>query len=72
MQQCILTLVSGNASWWKSRKYRKESAKRLRTLKREGWRLTALERLPVVGVDTRRRTAYHLHREPDAAVRRSG
>ena len=66
MQQRVITLVSGNASWWKSRKYRKETAKRLRHLKREGWALTAVERLPITGVDTCRRSAYHLLRTADA------
>ncbi len=62
MQQVVLTLVSGNASWWKSRKYRKETARRLRMLKRAGWKLASFERLASRGVDTRRRTAYHFTR----------
>ncbi|MCU0892933.1 MAG: hypothetical protein MUD06_01180 [Rhodospirillales bacterium] len=58
----VVTLVTGNASWWKQRKYRREAAHRLRRLRAEGWSLRWLERLPAAGVDTRRRTAYHLAR----------
>lgn len=62
MHETVVTLVSANASWWKSRKYRKESAKRLRDLKRAGWRLAGFERLAGRGVDTRRYTTYRLIR----------
>lgn len=66
MPQTVVTLVSANASWWKSRKYRKETAKRLRGLKRDGWRLAAFERLTARGIDTRQFTAYHLTRRDPA------
>lgn len=62
MAEIVVTLVSGNASWWKQRKYRRETAHRLRRLRAEGWRLAGLERLPSAGVDTRSRTAYRLVR----------
>lgn len=62
MAEIVVTLVSGNTSWWKQRKYRREAAHRLRRLRAEGWRLAGLERLTSTGVDTRRRTAYRLVR----------
>ncbi len=62
MTEIVVTLVSGNASWWKQRKYRRETAHRLRRLRAEGWRLAGFERLPQAGVDTRSRTAYRLVR----------
>ncbi len=69
MPQTVVTLVSANASWWKSRKYRKETAKRLRELKHDGWRLAAFERLAVRGIDTRQLTAYHLtRRDPTGSI----
>jgi hypothetical protein len=58
----VVTLITGNASWWKQRKYRRETAHRLRRLRAEGWSLAGLERLCSAAVDTRRRTAYHLVR----------
>jgi hypothetical protein len=62
MTRIIVTLVNGNSSWWKRRKYRRETAHRLRRLRDDGWRLVGLTRLEASGVDTRRRTAYHLER----------
>lgn len=62
MVRIVVTLVTGNTSWWKQRKYRRETAHRLRRLRADGWRLAGLERLLPAGVDTRRRTAYHLVR----------
>jgi hypothetical protein len=65
----VVTLVTGNASWWKQRKYRRETAHRLRRLRAEGWSLAGLQRLRSAGVDTRRRTAYHLvRRDPGGAA----
>lgn len=69
MAAIVLILVTGNASWWKQRKYRREAAHRLRRLRAEGWSLAGLERLAAAGVDTRRRTAYHLlRRDPGGAA----
>lgn len=62
MTRITVTLVNGNSSWWKQRKYRRETAHRLRRLRDDGWRLVGLTRLEASGVDTRRRTAYHLER----------
>ena len=67
MAEIVVTLVSGNASWWKQRKYRRETARRLRRLRGDGWRLVGFARMEPSGVDTRRHTAYHLQRhEPQA------
>ncbi|MGZ9033869.1 MAG: hypothetical protein ACXW25_05595 [Rhodospirillales bacterium] len=67
MVRIVVTLVTGNTSWWKQRKYRRETARRLRRLRGDGWRLVGFERMPASGVDTRRHTAYHLQRhEPPA------
>ena len=69
MAEIVVTLVTGNASWWKQRKYRREAAHRLRRLRAEGWSLAGLQRLRSASVDTRRRTAYHLaRRDPGGAA----
>ncbi len=57
-----ITLVTENRNWWKQRKYRRETARTLRALRRQGWRLDALERLERTGVDTRKFTLYRLRR----------
>lgn len=67
MAEIVVTLVSGNASWWKQRKYRRETAQRLRQLQGDGWTLVGFERVPASGVDTRRHTAYHLRRRDGSA-----
>lgn len=73
MTQITVILVNGNSSWWKQRKYRRETAHRLRRFRNDGWRLVGLERLTPSGVDTRRRTAYHLERRnPGRGESRSG
>lgn len=68
MTEIVLILVTGNASWWKQRKYRREAAHRLRRLRADGWSLAGFERLASAGVDTRRRTAYHLLRRDPAGA----
>lgn len=62
MQTMSVTLVTGNSSWWKHRKYRREAAKALNRLRHDGWRCTCKERLPQRGIDTRRITVYCLQR----------
>jgi hypothetical protein len=69
MAEIVLTLVTGNASWWKQRKYRRETAHRLRRLRAKGWSLAGFRRLASAGVDTRRWTAYDLRRrDPGGAA----
>jgi hypothetical protein len=60
--QLTLDLVSGNSSWWKAVKYRRETAAYLRRLRREGWRLKQKTRLPRATVDTRCFTRYVFHK----------
>jgi len=62
VQRRSLTLVTGNASWWKARKYRREAAETLRGLRADGWRLAGFTRLPPRPYETRRFTAYTLER----------
>ena len=57
-----IRLVTGNSSWWKARKYRRETAATLLDWRARGWRLTAIRRLPRVGVDTRVFSEYRLMR----------
>ena len=65
----VLTLVTGNSSWWKARKYRRETAARLWALRAEGWRLCRIERMARRGVDTRLFTRYTLWRKPGVSDR---
>lgn len=62
MQGKVITLVTGNSSWWKQRKYRREAASILKELRHDGWRWVSMKRLPACGVDTRRFTVYCLQR----------
>lgn len=62
MQEKVISLVTGNSSWWKQRKYRRETASALKHLRQQGWRWVSMERLPAGGVDTRRFTVYRLQR----------
>lgn len=62
MQEKVISLVTGNSSWWKQRKYRREAASVLEQLRQEGWRWVSMKRLPAGGVDTRRFTVYCLQR----------
>ena len=39
MKTRILRLVTDHSSWWKKKKYRKESFKELNGLRKLGWRL---------------------------------
>ena len=56
-----IELVTKNSSWWKQKKYRKESAFILNKYRKLGWRLTKkfeLKNKP--NVDTRSFTLYSL------------
>lgn len=58
MERKIVTLVTGNSSWWKQRKYRREAAAALRRLRNQSWRCCSQRRLPRQGADTRQFTEY--------------
>jgi hypothetical protein len=58
MEEKIVTLVTGNSSWWKQRKYRREAAAALKRIRERGWRYRGKRRLPQQGADTRRFTEY--------------
>ena len=56
-----IELVTKNASWWKQKKYRKESAFILNKYRKLGWRLTKkIELKNKPNVDTRSFTLYSL------------
>ena len=57
-----VVLVTGNSSWWKQRKYRREAARTLKSLRDHGWCCTGKLRLPQFGIETRRFTQYALVR----------
>lgn len=63
MERRSITLATGNSSWWKARKYRREAADILRAFRRDGWRLAGFTRQPPRAFETRRFTAYVLVRE---------
>jgi hypothetical protein len=54
--------VTGNSSWWKAKKYRRETAEALLACRARGWRLIAIRRLTQSGVDTRIFSEYTLLR----------
>ena len=58
-----LRCVTGNTSWWKAKKYRRETAMSLFEYRARGWRLVAIRRLPITGTDTRIFSEYTLVRE---------
>ena len=56
-----IELVTKNSSWWKQKKYRKESAFILNKYRKLGWRLTKkIELKNEPNVDTRSFTLYSL------------
>ena len=56
-----IELVTKNSSWWKQKKYRKESALILNKYRKHGWRLTKkIELKNKPNVDTRSFTLYSL------------
>jgi len=56
-----IELVTKNSSWWKQKKYRKESAFILNNYRKLGWRLTKkIELKNKPNVDTRSFTLYSL------------
>ena len=57
-----IVLITGSSSWWKSKKYRKESFLTLRRLKKQNWRLCKIEEIKPNpnSVDTKLYKKYHL------------
>ena len=51
MQKKETVLVTGHSSWWKEKKYRKETAMKLKLLRNKNWRL-----LKKTKVDSRKNT----------------
>ncbi|MEM6411032.1 MAG: hypothetical protein AAF683_05815 [Pseudomonadota bacterium] len=62
METRDIRLVTGNSSWWKARKYRRETARKLLSLRAAGWRISSKRVHRSEGPDTRRFTVYTLHR----------
>ena len=61
-----IELVTKNSSWWKQKKYRKESAYILNKYRKLGWRLTKkIELKNKPNVDTRSFTLYSLKKLED-------
>ena len=64
-----IELVTKNSSWWKQKKYRKESAFILNKYRKLGWRLTKkIELKNKPNVDTRSFTLYSLRKLEDRKV----
>ena len=64
-----IELVTKNSSWWKQKKYRKESASTLKKYRKLGWRLTKkIELKNKPNVDTRSFTLYLLKKLEDKKV----
>ena len=65
MKTRILRLVTGHSSWWKKKKYRKESFKELNGLRKLGWRLKKKKKvfLKLDDIETRRFHKYYLFKK---------
>ena len=57
-----IVLITGSSSWWKSKKYRKESFLTLMRLKKQKWRLYKIEEIKSnsYSIDTKLYKKYHL------------
>ena len=57
-----IVLITGSSSWWKSKKYRKESFLTLMRLKKQNWRLHKIEEIKPnpYSNDTKLYKKYHL------------
>ena len=57
-----VVLITGSSSWWKSKKYRKESYFTLMRLKKQKWRLFKIEEIDQqpYSIDTKLYRKYHL------------
>ena len=57
-----IVLITGSSSWWKSKKYRKESFLTLMRLKKQNWRLYKIEEISPnpYSIDTKLYKKYHL------------
>ena len=57
-----IVLITGSSSWWKSKKYRKESFLTLMRLKKQKWRLCKIEKIKPnpYSIDTKLYKKYHL------------
>ena len=59
-----IVLIIGSSSWWKSKKYRRESFLTLMRLKKQKWRLNKIEEIKPhsYSIDTKLYRKYHLFR----------
>ena len=57
-----IVLITGCSSWWKEKKYRKEAAKKLNTLRSQKWRINKIEKIVMSpkSIDTKVYKKYHL------------
>ncbi len=65
MKTRILRLVTDHSSWWKKKKYRKESFKELNGLRKLGWRLKKKKKVypKLDDIETRRFHKYYLFKK---------
>ena len=59
-----IVLIIGSSSWWKSKKYRRESFLTLMRLKKQKWRLNKIEEIKPhsYSIDTKLYRKYYLFR----------
>ncbi len=62
MKKKILRLVTDHSSWWKKKKYRRESCQELMYLKRLGWKLKKKQKIVLKSdvIETRSFHKYYL------------
>ena len=58
MSKKLLTLKTGNTSWWKNRKYRKEAASKIKELRHSGNKLKKIKSYRLNGANTLIYTDY--------------
>ena len=58
----ILRLITDHSSWWKKKKYRRESSKELNFFRKQGWKLKKKEKVFYTTdvIETRRFHEYYL------------
>ena len=58
MSKKLLTLKTGNTSWWKNRKYRREAASKIKEFRQSGYKLKKIKSYRLNGANTLIYTDY--------------
>jgi len=58
MSKELLTIKTGNTSWWKNRKYRREAASKIKEFRQSGYKLKKIKSYRLNGANTLIYTDY--------------